>query len=61
MRRMGITPPPLVDDKRKLFPRLQADWADVSPSSPPWVCATRAELSARQQERNGGVRRNNLY
>ncbi|MGO8503904.1 hypothetical protein AB9F35_20695 [Rhizobium leguminosarum] len=61
MRRMGISPPPLVDDKRNLFAKLQADWADVSPSSPPRVCATHAELGARQQEKNGGIRRNNLY
>ncbi|WP_442188745.1 hypothetical protein [Rhizobium leguminosarum] len=61
LRRMGISPPPLVDDKRNLFAKLQADWADVSPSSPPRVCATRAELGARQQEKNDGVRRNNLY
>ncbi|MGO8388877.1 hypothetical protein ACC853_37645, partial [Rhizobium johnstonii] len=34
MRLMGISPPPPVDDKRNLFPSLQADWGDVSPSSP---------------------------
>jgi hypothetical protein len=34
MRRMGISPPPLIDDKRKFFAQLQTEWDDVSPSSP---------------------------
>ncbi|WP_245437650.1 hypothetical protein [Neorhizobium tomejilense] len=61
MRRMGISPPPLVDDKRNLFVKLQADGENVSPSSPSRVCAAREERIAREQERIGGVRRHNLY
>ena len=60
MRRLGISPPPLIDDKRNLFAKLQTEWDDVSPSSPPRVCATRAEQQARHEEKFRGVRRSNL-
>lgn len=54
MRRMGISPPPIKDDTRNLFAQLQTDWNDISPSSPPSVCATEAERQARQaRDRRG--------
>ena len=53
MRRMGISPPPLIDDKRKFFAQLQTEWEDVSPSSPSRVCAIRAERQARERKARG--------
>lgn len=60
MRRMGIAPPPLVGSAHALFAALQTEWADISPSSPPRVCATRAERIARSEERRDGRRLTNL-
>jgi hypothetical protein len=60
MRRMGFTPPPLPEKEQKTYQRVVTDWADISPSSPPRVCATDAEANARRQEKGGGVRTLNL-
>lgn len=61
MRRIGIIPPPLpTDGKRDQFAELQAQWADISPASPPRVCAVRAEQQARREEQYDGGRRTNL-
>jgi len=54
MRRVGITPPPLPNDPRNQLAQLQTEWADVSPQSPPRVCATRAEWEARQRKKRDG-------
>ncbi len=42
MRRMGITPPPLPEDEHNQFAKLQSDWANITPQSPPSVCDVRA-------------------
>jgi hypothetical protein len=47
MRRIGISPPPIMQDTRNLFAQLQTYWNDISPSSPSSVCATDAERQAR--------------
>ncbi|WP_088185358.1 hypothetical protein [Sphingobium sp. Z007] len=61
MRRIGITPPPLpTDGKKDQLAELQAQWADISPASPPRVCAVRAERQARREEQFDGKRRTNL-
>lgn len=60
MRRIGITPPPLTDDKSNQLAMLETEWADVSSRSPSRVCATQAEWQARREERYGGVRRTNI-
>lgn len=60
MRRIGITPPPLSEDKRGQFAELKAEWGDVSPASPVRVCAVRAEWQARREEKYSGKRRTNL-
>lgn len=61
MRRIGITPPPLpTDSKKDQFAELQVQWADISPASPPRVCAVRAEQQARREEQYGGKRRTNI-
>ena len=60
MRRIGIPVPPPVDDKRGRIAAVVAEWADVTPASPPRVCATRAEDQARREEKYSGKRRTNL-
>ncbi|MDX8500907.1 hypothetical protein RFM99_21160 [Mesorhizobium sp. VK4C] len=60
MRRIGIDPPPFVGSAHARFAALQTDWADISPNSPPRVCATRAERIARSEERRDGRRLTNL-
>ncbi|MCT2401703.1 hypothetical protein [Novosphingobium mangrovi (ex Huang et al. 2023)] len=50
MRRMGIVPPPLPQDKRDQFSRLRSEWSDISPQSPPTVCATREEARSRRMK-----------
>ncbi len=55
MRRVGISPPPIMEDTRNLFAKLQTDWNDISPSSPSSVCATDAERQARWARKHGGV------
>lgn len=60
MRRIGIAVPPLREDKRGQLDGFQKDWSDISPASPPRVCATRAEYQARREEKYGGQRRTNL-
>lgn len=61
MRRIGIIPPPLpTEGKRDQFAELQAQWTDISPASPPRVCAVRAERQARREEQYDGKRRTNL-
>jgi hypothetical protein len=60
MRRSGVTPPPLADDKHAQFARLQSDWADISENSPSRVCAVSAEQLARRQEQREGKRRTNV-
>jgi hypothetical protein len=54
MRRMGISPPPLVDGKHDQLASLQAEWADISPQSPPTVCAIDDERRARRQRNKAG-------
>ncbi|MDB5572214.1 MAG: hypothetical protein JWN93_3397, partial [Hyphomicrobiales bacterium] len=61
MRRIGISPPPLADDKRDRLAALQSEWADISPASPPRVCAVSAERQARQEEKRAGRRRTNQF
>ena len=51
MRRIGISPPPLSDDKRDQLASLEAEWADISPRSPPTVCAISNERRARRQQK----------
>jgi hypothetical protein len=41
MRRLGIVPPPLANDKRDQFSKLRSEWGHVSPQSSPTVCTTR--------------------
>lgn len=61
MRRIGTIPPPFpTDGKKDQFAELQARWADISPASPPRVCAVRAEQRARREEKYDGKRRTNL-
>lgn len=60
MRRIGITVPPLVSDKREQMGNFLKDWDDVSPRSPRRVCGTRREEQARREEKYGGHRRTNL-
>jgi len=60
MRRVGVSPPPLAEDKRNQLAQLQVDWADISPQSPPRVCAVRAEEQARREEKYRGTRHTNL-
>lgn len=60
MRRIGISVPPPVEDKRGRIAAVVAEWADVTPASPPRVCATRAEDQARREEKYSGKRRTNL-
>lgn len=60
MRRMGIAPPPLPEDKRGQRAALAIEWKDISPASPPRVCAVRAEQQARREEKISGERRTNL-
>jgi hypothetical protein len=59
MRRIGIEPPLLRNDKRDQFAKLRAEWGDIIPTSPPRVCATGAEEQARREERHSGDRRSN--
>jgi len=49
MRRIGISPPPLAEDKNGQLARLEAEWADISPQSPSTVCAISNERWARRQ------------
>ena len=60
MRRMGIVPPPLADDKRSQLRQLRTYWADVTPASPARVCATGAETLRRERgaKSRGKQRRN---
>ena len=60
MRRIGVSPPPLSEDKRGDFSRMQKEWADISPQSPSRVCAVRAEKQARREEKFSGERRTNI-
>jgi hypothetical protein len=60
MRRIGITVPPLVSDKRGQMTDLLKDWNDISPQSPKRVCATSREERARRIEKIKGFRRSNL-
>lgn len=60
MRRIGITPPPLGEDKRGQLAEFQRDWSDISLASPPRVCATHAENQARREEKHSGKRRTNV-
>jgi hypothetical protein len=60
MRRIGMTPPALADDPHGQFARLEAEWADISTTSPSRVCATDAERQARREERYEGKRRTNI-
>ncbi|WP_092155849.1 hypothetical protein [Bosea sp. CRIB-10] len=57
LRRIGITPPPLADER---FARLEAEWADISSASPNRVCAVDAERNARRDEKENGKRRWNM-
>lgn len=47
MRRLGISPPPLSEDKNGHFAYLQGGWANVTPQSPPGACAVSAGSQAR--------------
>jgi hypothetical protein len=47
MRRIGATPPPLPNDSRIRFGKIQADWAAVTPQSPPQICTARADWDSR--------------
>lgn len=60
MKRIGIAVPPLREDKRGQLADIQKDWADISPASPPRVCAVRAEDQARREEKYSGKRRTNI-
>jgi hypothetical protein len=60
MRRMGVTPPPVPEEMRKRVTDLEEEWADISPESPPRVCAVYAERQARREEKYSGRRRSNL-
>lgn len=60
MRRIGLTVPPLTEDKRDQFDKLRENWADITPQSPPRVCAVRAEEQARREEKYSGKRKTNL-
>lgn len=60
MRRIGISPSLPPQAKQADLARLQSDWADISPQSPPRVCAIAAEASARQEEKAGSRRHSNL-
>ncbi len=60
MRRIGIAPPPLAEDKYNRLAVLQGEWADISPQSPSRVCAVGAERRARREEERHGERRTNL-
>lgn len=60
MRRIGTKPPPLANDERNFHADLERDWGDVTPASPPRVCAVRAEQQARREEEYSGTRRTNL-
>lgn len=57
LRRVGVAPPPFIDDERGQLAELQKDWGDINPASPPRVCATRAEKQARTEEKYGDKRR----
>lgn len=60
MRRIGLAVPPLAQDKRGQFDKLRENWADITPRSPPRVCAVRAEQQARREEKYSGKRKTNL-
>lgn len=50
MRRVGIDPPPLAEDRRNQLSELRLRWADISPRSQASVCATRVEAAKRRQQ-----------
>jgi hypothetical protein len=52
MRRIGITPPPLINDKRDSLVKWQEVWAGISPSSPSRVCSVMKEYKARSDALN---------
>lgn len=60
MRRIGISPPPLVEDKRDQIASLQVEWADISPQSPSRVCAVETERQARREAKFNSKHRPNL-
>jgi hypothetical protein len=60
MRRIGISVPKLSEDKRGQMADIEKEWGDISPASPPRVCAVRAEWQARREEKYSGKRRTNL-
>ena len=60
MRRIGISPPPMPEGDRARLADLETKWADISPQSPPRVCAVAAEWAARLQEQRSGTRQTNI-
>ncbi len=60
MRRLGISPPPLPKDKNNQRARLETEWADISPQSPPRVCTVWAEREARRRRKLNDQRAKNL-
>ncbi|MEM1047782.1 MAG: hypothetical protein AAGL24_16615 [Pseudomonadota bacterium] len=52
MRRLGMSPPPLLEDERNQFDRLQDKWGDVSPQSQSSVCAFRSDLRAQRNRKS---------
>lgn len=48
MRRIGIVPPPLNEDRRDQYGKLRTYWADITPNSPDSVCNTGEEMLRRE-------------